>query len=102
MSENNGFHPRFRRENVAMDRLLQWLGRRLAKYLSTPLPEDAKLATSTPEKLAGALQPGDGLLIAGHTPGTALIKYLTQSTWSHTAIYVGERLRAIADDRAPQ
>jgi hypothetical protein len=50
-----------------MDRLLAWLGRALAKYLSTPLPQDAKAATSPPEKLAGALEPGDVVLIEGNT-----------------------------------
>src|SRR6266404_1343929 len=85
-----------------MDRLLQWLGRRLAKYLSTPLPEDAKLATSPPEKLAGALEPGDVLLIEGHTRVNAAIKYLTQSTWSLSAIYVGDVLGANAEDGEPK
>src|SRR5258706_381849 len=75
-----------------MDRLLAWLGRRLAKYLSTPLPQDARAATSPPEKLAGALEPGDVLLIEGHTRVSAAIKYLTQSTWSHSAIYIGDAL----------
>ena len=46
-----------------MDRLLAWLGHRLAKYLATPLPQDARAATSPPEKLAGALEPGDVLLV---------------------------------------
>jgi hypothetical protein len=75
-----------------MDWLLAWLGRRLAKYLTTPLPQGAQAATSPPEKLAGALEPGDVLLIEGHTRVSVAIKYLTQSTWSHTALYIGDAL----------
>jgi hypothetical protein len=77
-----------------MDRLLAWLGHRLAKYLATPLPLDARSATSPPEKLAGALEPGDVLLIEGNTRVSGAIKYLTQSTWSHAALYVGDALGA--------
>jgi hypothetical protein len=72
--------------------LLRLLGERLAKYLSTPLPRDSRGATSPPEKLAGALQPGDVLLIEGNTRVSGAIKYLTQSTWSHSALYVGDAL----------
>ena len=38
------------------------------------------------------LQPGDVLLVEGNTRVSAAIKYLTQSTWSHAALYVGERV----------
>ena len=38
-----------------------------------------------------ALQPGDVVLIEGNTRLSATIKFLTQSTWSHAALYVGER-----------
>jgi hypothetical protein len=74
--------------------LLRMLGERLAKYLSTPQPQHMRAATSPPEKLSGALQPGDVLLIEGHTRVSGAIKYLTQSTWSHAALYVGEALGA--------
>jgi Permuted papain-like amidase enzyme, YaeF/YiiX, C92 family len=75
-----------------MDRLLAWLGRRLAKYLSQPRPQSTTLATSPPEKLAGTLEPGDVLLIEGNTRVSVAIKYLTQSTWSHLALYIGDAL----------
>src|SRR5712664_1637429 len=80
-----------------MDRLLAWLGRALAKYLSTPLPQGAQVATSPPEKLAGTLEPGDVVLIEGNTRISVAIKYLTQSTWSHAALYVGDALGAPRD-----
>ncbi len=75
-----------------MDWLLAWLGGRLAKYLSEVRPEGTHLATSPPEKLAGTLKPGDVLLIEGNTRISVAIKYLTQSTWSHSALYVGDIL----------
>ena len=79
-----------------MDWLLAWLGSRLAKYLSEARPEGTHLATSPPEKLAGALEPGDVLLIEGNTRISVAIKYLTQSTWSHSALYIGDALGAPA------
>ena len=36
------------------------------------------------------LQPGDVLLVEGNTRISSAIKYLTQSTWSHAALYIGE------------
>jgi len=35
------------------------------------------------------LQPGDVLLVEGQSRFSVAIKYLTQSTWSHAALYVG-------------
>jgi hypothetical protein len=85
-----------------MDKLLAWLGHKLAKYLSTPLPQGAHAATSPPEKLAGALEPGDVLLIEGHTRVSSAIKYLTQSTWSHSALYIGDALGAPPAGKEPK
>ena len=38
------------------------------------------------------LQPGDVLLVEGNTRISTAIKYLTQSTWSHAALYVGDAM----------
>jgi hypothetical protein len=40
--------------------------------------------------LAATLRPGDVLLVESQTRVSVAIKYLTQSTWSHAALYVGE------------
>lgn len=69
--------------------LLNVLGRALARYLSRPDPHFAPLATSPPERLAAALRPCDVLLVEGNTRISTAIKYLTQSTWSHAALYLG-------------
>jgi len=41
--------------------------------------------------VADTVRPGDVLLVEGNTRMSAAVKYLTQSTWSHAAIYVGPR-----------
>ena len=48
-------------------------------------PSDAAVLRRT-------LEPGDILLIEGNQRISAVIKYLTQSTWSHSALYVGDAL----------
>ena len=73
-----------------MNRIGHWLGRRLAAYLARPVGR-ASATTSDAGRLALALQPADVLLIEGNTRISAAIKYLTQSTWSHAALYVGAR-----------
>jgi hypothetical protein len=44
---------------------------------------------SNPLHLQATLRPGDVLLVEGNTRLSGAIKYLTQSTWSHAALYVG-------------
>ena len=66
------------------------LGGWIARYLTQRVGEP-QTATVEPEKLAAALMPGDVLLVEGDTRISGAIKYLTQSTWSHAALYVGAR-----------
>ena len=42
------------------------------------------------EKLRNTLKPGDVVLVEGSQRISEVIKYLTQSSWSHAAIYVGD------------
>src|SRR5262249_33047309 len=42
--------------------------------------------------LRAAMQPGDVLLVDGDQRISEVIKYLTQSTWSHIAFYIGDEL----------
>lgn len=68
---------------------LRKIGYRLAGYLSRPRAGRAPLATNRPEQLAAALKPGDVLLVDGSSWVSGVIKYLTQSSWSHAALFVG-------------
>ncbi len=77
------------------------LGHALAAYLSRPSRSYEPLATVPPGQLRNALRPGDVLLVEGNTQIAVAIKYLTQSTWSHAAFYIGDRLARAADDPDP-
>lgn len=62
----------------------------LASYLNSPSKGYKAVSTSSPEVLKKILIPGDVLLVEGDRRISVAIKYLTQSTWSHAAIYVGD------------
>lgn len=70
-------------------RLVTTVGRLLAHYLNHPLRRYEPFAISDPDKLATVLLPADVLLVDGNSRISTAIKYLTQSTWSHAAMYVG-------------
>jgi hypothetical protein len=67
-----------------------WLGARLASYLSQTSHSHSTAAPTDPAKLMACLKPGDVLLVEGQTRVSVAIKYLTQSTWSHAALYAGD------------
>ena len=69
--------------------LLDTIGNRLADYLTAPIPDFQPSSTTEFEKLRNALRVGDVLLVEGDTRVATAIKYLTQSTWSHSALYTG-------------
>lgn len=74
------------------DPLRRAIGRAIVNYLTQPMKDFEPASTSDPEKLRAALRPGDVLLVEGSTRIAGIIKYLTQSTWSHAALYVGDAL----------
>ena len=75
-----------------MGTALSLLGRKLAATLTRPQHIHSAEPVSTPTRLLACLQPGDVLLVEGNSRVSAAIKFLTQSTWSHAAIYVGDYL----------
>ncbi len=75
-----------------MDLVNGYLGRRLSAYLSKPRSGSKSINTSHPDALVNALRPGDVLLVEGNSRISTAIKYLTQSTWSHAALFVGDAL----------
>lgn len=70
--------------------LIRFIGKQLATFLTRPGRQGQRVATSPPERLAATLQPGDVLLVEGCTRISTAIKYLTQSSWSHAALYLGD------------
>ncbi len=72
------------------DSIVERLGRFLANRLEGETLGYKPFTPSDPETLARTLEPGDVLLIEGNQRVSSAIKYLTQSTWSHAAFFVGE------------
>ena len=77
--------------------LLEKIGRRLAKYLSKPRSESTYPISLKPNLLTRVIQPGDVLLVEGNSAFSVAIKYMTQSGWSHSALYVGDLLAERTD-----
>ena len=65
------------------------VGRLLAQYLEKPAQGYEPFTPPDPDSLRATLKPGDVLLVEGNNHISGVIKYLTQSTWSHAALYVG-------------
>ncbi len=82
------------------DTFLDWFGRKIAERL-TETSGYEPFTTSDPETLRASLRPGDVLLVEGSQKVSSAIKYLTQSTWSHAALYVGDRLSSASHDGEP-
>jgi hypothetical protein len=74
--------------DTLLDRLGRWIAGRLQSESSGYEP----YTPSDPETLRRTLRGGDILLVEGNQRVSAAIKYLTQSTWSHSALYVGDAL----------
>ncbi len=69
--------------------MLDSIGRLIARHLQKPLARYEPFTPSDPDALRRSLAPGDVLLVEGNNRMSGVIKYLTQSTWSHSALYVG-------------
>ena len=81
------------------DTFLDRTGRLLSHFLAKESAGYEPYTPSDPETLGTILQPGDILLVEGNQRLSAAIKYLTQSTWSHAAFYVGDRFAALGPDK---
>jgi hypothetical protein len=82
-----------------LDKLLDRLGRSLAHHLGREAPGEGPFIPSDALPLRRALRPADVLLVAGSSKISTAIKYLTQSTWSHTAFYVGDVPGVLTESR---
>ncbi|MFY9693840.1 MAG: lipo-like protein [Xanthobacteraceae bacterium] len=68
---------------------LHVLGRVIVRYLEKPARGYEPFFPSNMDAVRRLLRPGDVLLIEGNSHLAGVIKYLTHSTWSHAALYVG-------------
>jgi len=68
---------------------LESVGRALAGFLSRERHIHGATPPTPPDRLLSCLEPADVLLVEGGSMISTAIKYLTQSTWSHAALYIG-------------
>lgn len=72
-----------------INKLLSIPGRLLTRFLTRPTRNYVRITVHDADAIHSVIQPGDVLLVEGNQWVSGAIKYLTQSTWSHSAIYVG-------------
>ena len=71
-------------------KLLDWVGELVARQLQKPTSGYEPYAAARPELVAMTIRPADILLVEGpRSKINSAIRYLTQTTWSHSAMYVG-------------
>ena len=68
--------------------LAQWFVRQITR----PRQEYRRFVFNDPDRLKSRIRPGDIVLVDGDQRVSQVIKYLTMSSWSHTAIYIGSAL----------
>src|ERR1700759_2266483 len=84
-----------------MGLMLDIVGKWIASYLQKEVHGYEPFTPSDPGHLSSIVQPGDVLLVEGNSRISGIIKYLTQSTWSHAALYVGPVDGAAEEDGEP-
>jgi hypothetical protein len=84
-----------------MGAIVEGIGRVIAQYLEKPAIGYEPYTPSDPVALRQSLLPGDVLLVEGNNHISGVIKYLTQSTWSHAALYCGPIGDRVAADGEP-
>lgn len=75
-----------------MNKVGRAIGGWLARFLEQPSRAYKPFSVTDTATLKEYIQPGDVLLVEGNLRISVAIKYLTQSTWSHAAMYVGDFL----------
>ncbi len=69
-------------------RLTGWI----LDWLSQPMPHYERRVWNDPSALRRHIHPGDILLVDGDTRVAQIIQYLTKSSWSHAALYIGDEI----------
>ena len=68
------------------------LSRAMVDYLTGTASSYQRRVPNDPGQLKAILKPGDVILVEGNTRISQMIKYLTQSSWSHATLYLGDAL----------
>jgi hypothetical protein len=91
--------------DVARHAVREWITQRVTRFLNAPVGHYEQHHPNDLEALRETIRKGDVLLVDGNLRVSVLIKYLTHSTWSHAALYVGDELlrrggalRALAEE----
>jgi Permuted papain-like amidase enzyme, YaeF/YiiX, C92 family len=92
-----------RRENWGIvSRLLDWMSDWAVGLLTKPIKSYALHIPNDMAALKRHIRKGDVILVEGNERISECIKYLTQSSWSHSALYVGdEPIRRNPEMKAP-
>lgn len=80
----------------------RWLVQKLVEYLTQPLPRYERRGWNDVESLLRNVRLGDVVLVDGDQRVSAVIKYMTQSSWSHSALYIGDELLTRGGELADQ
>ncbi len=73
-----------------MNRIASFIGRGLASVLEKRAGGYVLTAIAPPERIRATLRPTDIVLVEGDRRISSAIKYLTQSTWSHAVMFIGD------------
>ncbi len=65
---------------------------KLGDFLTHPVDRYERRGWNDLDALRRNIRKGDVLLVEGDQRVSAIIKYLTQSSWSHSALYIGDEL----------
>ncbi len=82
--------------------ITRWIGEQLSRYLSQTHHTHSLAAPTDPVRLMACLTPGDVVLVEGQSRFSVAIKYLTQSTWSHAALFIGSASGLVDDQGRPR
>lgn len=79
-----------------------WITERLVGFLTEPLSGYQRRGWNDLDALRRRIRKGDVLLVDGDSRISTMIKYLTQSSWSHAAFYIGDEMLRRGGERAEQ
>jgi len=72
--------------------LRSWFVGKCTRLLTQPLSAYEQRVPNNLQRLKNTLRKGDVLLVEGDQRVSQIIRYLTQSSWSHSALYIGGEL----------